>query len=75
MLTMRDHNVEDCATLRDMDMTDVAVLDEADDACLDQRRPGQEVGEALRFVAVCGEVQHGAHLTCRDATGSAHADG
>ena len=36
MLTMRDHNVEDCATLRDMDMTDVAVLDEADDACLDQ---------------------------------------
>ncbi len=35
MLTMRDHNVEDYATLRDMDMTDVAVLDEADDACLD----------------------------------------
>lgn len=36
MLTMRDHNVEDYATLRDMDLTDVDVLDEADGACLDQ---------------------------------------
>jgi len=33
---MRDHNVEDYATLRDMDTTDVAVLDAADGACLDQ---------------------------------------
>jgi hypothetical protein len=33
---MRDHNVEDYATLRDIDTTDVAVLDEADGACLDQ---------------------------------------
>jgi hypothetical protein len=36
VLTMRDHNVEDYATLRDMDATDVAVLDAADGACLDQ---------------------------------------
>jgi hypothetical protein len=36
VLTMRDHNVEDYATLRDIDTTDVAVLDEADGACLDQ---------------------------------------
>ena len=36
MLTMRDHNVEDYATLRDMDTTDVAVLDAADGGCLDQ---------------------------------------
>ncbi len=36
MLTLRDHNVEDYATLRDMDATDVAVLDEADRACLDE---------------------------------------
>jgi hypothetical protein len=41
MLTLRDHNVEDYATLRDMDTTDVAVLDEADRACLD------ELGEYL----------------------------
>ncbi len=41
MLTLRDHNVEDYATLRDMDTTDVAVLDEADLACLD------ELGEYL----------------------------
>ncbi|OSC41052.1 hypothetical protein B8W66_09855 [Mycobacterium decipiens] len=33
---MRDHNVEDYGTLRDMDTTDVAVLDEADRACLDE---------------------------------------
>jgi hypothetical protein len=36
VLTMRDHNVEDYATLPDMDRTDVAVLDEVDGACLDQ---------------------------------------
>jgi hypothetical protein len=36
MLTMRDHNVDDYAALGDMDTTDVAVLDEADHACLDQ---------------------------------------
>ncbi|MCW2664153.1 MAG: hypothetical protein JWP83_5305 [Mycobacterium sp.] len=36
MLAMRDHNVEDYATLGDMDTTDVAVLDEADRACLEQ---------------------------------------
>ncbi len=36
MLTLRDHNVEDYATLRDMDTTDVAVLDESDRACLDE---------------------------------------
>ena len=36
MLTIRDHNVEDYATLRDIDATNVDVLDEADGACLDQ---------------------------------------
>jgi hypothetical protein len=36
MLTLRDHNVEDYAALRDMDATDVAVLDESDRACLDE---------------------------------------
>ena len=36
MLTLRDHNIEDYATLRDMDTTDVAALDEADRACLDE---------------------------------------
>jgi hypothetical protein len=36
VLTLRDHNVADYATLRDMDATDVAVLDEADRACLDE---------------------------------------
>jgi len=36
MLSMRDHDVEDYATLRDMDTTDVAVLDEDDRACLDE---------------------------------------
>jgi hypothetical protein len=35
-LNLRGHNVEDYATLRDRDTTDVAVLDEADRACLDQ---------------------------------------
>jgi len=35
VLTLRDHNVADYATLRDMDTTDVAVLDETDRACLD----------------------------------------
>src|ERR1700744_3700852 len=41
MLTLRDHNVEDYAALRDMDATDVAVLDESDRACL------AEIGEYL----------------------------
>jgi hypothetical protein len=36
VLTLRDHNVADYATLRDMDITDVAVLDETDRACLDE---------------------------------------
>src|ERR1700756_4977412 len=36
MLTMRDHNVEDYAALRDMDTTDVAVWDDPDRACLDE---------------------------------------
>jgi hypothetical protein len=36
VLTLRDQNVQDYATLRDMDTTDVAVLDEADLACLDE---------------------------------------
>jgi hypothetical protein len=36
VLTLRDHNVKDYAVLRDMDTTDVAVLDEADRACLDE---------------------------------------
>ncbi len=36
MLTLRDHNVADYAALRDMDTTDVAVLDETDRACLDE---------------------------------------
>jgi hypothetical protein len=36
VFTMRDHNVEDYATLNDMDITDVAVLDDADGACLEQ---------------------------------------
>jgi hypothetical protein len=41
VLTLRDHTVEDYANLRDMDASDVAVLDEADRACLD------ELGEYL----------------------------
>jgi hypothetical protein len=41
MLTVRDHTVEDYAALRDMDATDVGVLDAADQACLD------ELGEYL----------------------------
>jgi len=36
VLTIRDHNAEDYAALRDMDTTDVAVLDDADRACLDE---------------------------------------
>jgi hypothetical protein len=36
VLTLRDHNVADYATLRDMDTTNVAVLDETDRACLDE---------------------------------------
>jgi hypothetical protein len=34
MLTMRDHDIEDYTTLRDMDATDVGVLSDADRACL-----------------------------------------
>ena len=36
MLTMRDHGVEDYATLPDMDTTDVGVLGEDDRACLEE---------------------------------------
>jgi hypothetical protein len=36
VLTLRDHNVEDYAALRDMDTADVAVLDDADRAGLDE---------------------------------------
>lgn len=36
MLTMRDHNVDDYAMLRDIDTAEVAVLDAADGACLEQ---------------------------------------
>jgi hypothetical protein len=35
MLTIRDHHVDDYAALRDMDATDVGVLREDDQACLD----------------------------------------
>ena len=35
----------------------------------DQRRPGQKIGEALRLLAIFGEVQH--RLTPRNARGSA----
>jgi len=41
MLTMRDHDVDDYAELRDMDATDVGELAEDDRACLD------EVGQYL----------------------------
>jgi hypothetical protein len=36
MLAIRAHNLEDYATLRAMDSTDVGALDEADCACLDR---------------------------------------
>ena len=36
MLTVRDHDVEDYAALRDMDATDVGELREDDRACLEQ---------------------------------------
>ncbi len=36
MLTLRDHRAADYAALRDMDTTDVAVLDETDRACLEE---------------------------------------
>ena len=49
-----------------------AVLVE-DDALLDQRRPGQEVGEALRPAAIFGEVHHRGALTRSCAGGSAGA--
>jgi hypothetical protein len=35
MLTMRDHGVDDYVALRDMDSTDVGVITEDDQACLD----------------------------------------
>ena len=35
-LTLREHNIADYAALRDMDSTDVAVLNDADRACLDE---------------------------------------
>ncbi len=41
------------------------------DARRDQRRPGQKIGEALRLLAIFGEVQH--RLTPRNARGSADA--
>lgn len=41
MLTLRDHDIDDYAALRDMDSTDVGVLNEGDRACLD------ELGEYL----------------------------
>lgn len=41
MLTLRDHTTDDYVTLRDMDSTDVGVLDQADRACL------EELGEYL----------------------------
>jgi hypothetical protein len=47
MLTLRDHNVEDYAALREMDTTDVAVLDAADRACLD------ELGQYLVSTEAC----------------------
>jgi hypothetical protein len=50
MLTLRDHGVGDYADLRDMDATDVGVLDEDDRACLDEL--GQylvESGAGKRF--------------------------
>ena len=47
VLTVRDHNVEDYAALRDMDATDVAVLDAADRACLD------ELGQYLVSTDAC----------------------
>lgn len=66
MLTVRDHGVEDYATLHDMDVTDVAVLGEDDRACL------EELGQYLvatdawqrfaiwllhkHFEPACGEV-------------------
>lgn len=50
MLTVRDHDVEDYTTLRDMDKTDVGVLSDDDRACIDEI--GQylvEAGAADRF--------------------------
>jgi hypothetical protein len=41
MLTVRDHRADDYAALKDMDLTDVGMLDESDRACL------REIGEYL----------------------------
>jgi hypothetical protein len=41
MLAVRDHRAEDYAALKDMDLTDVGVLDDSDRACL------REIGEYL----------------------------
>jgi hypothetical protein len=52
VLTMRDHNIEDYATLPDMDATDVAVLDAADGACLDRLGEYLVSTEAWRRFAI-----------------------
>lgn len=50
MLNVRDHDVEDYTTLRDMDKTDVGVLSDDDRACLDEiGRFLVEAGAAERF--------------------------
>jgi hypothetical protein len=50
MLTMRDHDVHDYVTLRDMDATDVGVLSEDDRACLaDLGRYLVDAGADQRF--------------------------
>jgi len=50
VLTVRDHNVEDYAALRDMDATDVAVLDGADRACLDELGQGKTERFGVRLI-------------------------
>ncbi len=50
MLQIRDHDVEDYTTLRDMDKTDVGVLSDGDRACLDEiGRYLVEAGAGQRF--------------------------
>lgn len=50
MLNVRDHGVEDYATLRHMDKTDVGVLSEDDRTCIDEiGRYLVEAGSAQRF--------------------------
>jgi hypothetical protein len=50
MLNVRDHDVEDYTTLRDMDKTDVGVLSDDDRACIDEiGRYLVEAGAAQRF--------------------------